>query len=207
MIPLSDFLTEVRPYAPGVPDQVAYKHLRNAAIDFCERTRLWKWEDDYDVVETFVGEPIITPAGSTVFDIERVSFDGRDLRPVSTVDLDRLSPHWRTSQETGMPEFITQIEQNTLRVVPAQAGHIYLCLRLKPSKDAMELPDFLDTEYRECIGWGALGRILTIPGQSYTSPDMAQFYMQRFENKIGSLSAKGSKGQQNAPKRTRSRFF
>lgn len=206
MTPLDAFLPEIRPYAPGVPDQVAFKHLRNAAIEFCERTKLWKWEDDYDMPATDC-EQVITPSNSTVMDFEKVIFDGNDLRPVATVDLDRLSPGWRTEAPTGMPQYITQIEQNTLRIVPALAGHLYLCLRLKPSKDADELPDFLDIEYREVLSWGALSRILMVPGQSYTSPDMAQFYAQRFDNKVGSLSAKGSKGQMNAPKRTRARFF
>lgn len=206
MTPLDSFIPEVRPFAPGVPDPVAIKHLRNAAIEFCERTKLWKWEDDYDMPQTNC-EQIMTPSSSTIFDIEKVVFEGRDLRPVGTVDLDRLSPGWRTQEQNGMPEFVTQVEQNTLRLVPAMAGHLYLCLRLKPSKDALEVPDFIDTEYRECIAWGALARILMVPGQSYTSPDTAQYYLQRFENKVGSLNVKGSKGQMNAPKRTRARFF
>lgn len=205
MITLDSFLSDIRPYAPGVPDQVAYKHLRAAAIEFCERTRLWKWEDDYDMPETDC-EQIMTPSSSVLHDIEKVEFDQKELRPVSTTDLDRLSKGWRTMNPVGMPDFVTQIDQNTLRVVPAQAGHIYLCLRLKPSQDAMELPDFM-TEYRECIAWGALGRILMVPGQSYTSIDMGQFYLQRFDSKVNGLTNKGSKGQQNAPKRSRARFF
>jgi hypothetical protein len=201
------FLPEIRPYAPGVPDATAYKNIRLAAIEFCERTRLWRFEDEYTVTASDC-EQVLTPAGSALHDIEVIMFDGRELRPVGTRDLDRLSQGWRTDEQTSaMPEYVTQINSNTIRIVPAAEGSLYLCLRLKPSQDTMDLPDFLATEYREVIGWGALGRLLMIPGQSYTNPDLAAFYMGRFTSKLDSLVTKGTKGQQNAPKRTRARFF
>lgn len=208
MSAIDKFLPDVRPFAPGVPDVTAYKHIRLAAIEFCERTRLWRFEDSYTVTPSDC-EQILTPAGSVLHDIENVSFDGRDLRRVGTRDLDRLRPGWSAEDVTitAMPEFVTQIDQGTIRIVPADTGTLYLRLRLKPSQDAMDLPDFLAAEYRECIGWGALGRLLMIPGQSYTNPDLAAFYMQRFSVKVDSLITKGTNGQQNAVKRTRSRFF
>lgn len=207
MSTLDSFLPYVRPWAPGVPDTTAYKNIRFAIIEFCERTRLWKLEDDYDVTEAECNGPITTPSGSILHDIEIVMFNGAELRPEATRDLDRLEPKWRTDAPTGLPKYYTQIDQSTLRVVPAQAGHLYLCLRLKPAADATTIPDFIAAEYAECIGWGALGRILTVPGQSYTSPDLGQFYAQKFSEKLDRLTLKGSTGQQNARKRTRASFY
>lgn len=207
MSSLDKFLPSVRPFAPGVPDQNAYQNIRLAAIEFCERTRLWKWEDEYNVTADDCSA-IATPGGSVLHDIEIIMFDGKELEPIAPRDLDRMSPGWRSSTApTGQPQYVTQIEQNAIRIVPSQAGAVYLCLRLKPSQDARDLPDFLAGEYRECIGWGALGRLLMIPGQSYTNPDMAGFYTSRFNTKVDSLITKGTKGQQNAPKRTRGSFF
>jgi hypothetical protein len=70
----------------------------------------------------------------------------------------------------------------------------------------MTMPAFL-SDYSECIGWGALGRILTIPGQSYSNPNLAAYYTTRFLEKIDTLSRKGTTGQQNAIKRIKSSFF
>lgn len=206
MSSIDTFLPYVRPFAPGVPDPTAYRHIRNATIEFCERTRLWKWEDTYDITASDC-EQILTPSGSILHDIEVVLFNGKELRAVGTRDLDRLMPHWRTEDDGGLPQFVTQIEQNTIRIVPRLEGTLYLCLRLKPSKDTMELPDFIASEYSECIGWGALGRLLMIPGQSYSNPEMATYYMARFNDKVDRLITKNSKGQQNAPKRTRASFY
>lgn len=202
------FLTEVRPWAPGVPDPVAFKAIRGAAIEFCERTRLWRFEDDYDVTAEDMGE-IFTPAGSVLHDIELVKWEDRELHPISTRDLDVKVPRWRTepTEEGGLPTYVTQLSMNSIRIVPALAGHLYVCFRLKPDPNTMQVPDFLVAEFKEVIGWGALGRLLTIPGQSYSSPDLATYYKGLFEQKIDRLSTKGTTGQQNAPKRSKARFF
>lgn len=208
MSSLDSFLGYVRPWAPGVPDPTAYKAIRGAAIEFCERTRLWKYEDEFAVTIDDCNSGIFTPNGSVVHDIEVVLFDGRELLPAATRDLDRLEKGWRTNESGGgLPKYFTQIDQSTLRIVPAMEGTVYLCLRLKPSQDTNEVPDFISREYNEVIGWGALGRILTIPGQSYSNPELATYYSQKFTDKIDRLSNKGTTGQQNAPKRTRARFF
>lgn len=206
MSALDNFLTKVRPWAPGVSDAVAYDAIRSAAIEFCERTRLWRYEDTYPISATDTGE-IFAPVGAVMHDIEAIEFDGRKLRPITTVDLDEKVPRWRTESVTGLPEWYTQVEQNAIRIVPPQDGNIYICARLKPDQQTTELPDFLEREYREVIGWGALGRLLMIPGQSFSNPDMAQYYKSMFEQKIDRLSTKGTTGQQNAPKRTKARFF
>jgi hypothetical protein len=207
MSSLDTFLGNVRPWAPGVPDPTAYKNIRLAAIEFCERTRLWRYEDEYDVTEADCIGGVSTPSGSVLHDIEVVLFDGNEILPKATRDLDRLEKGWRTGAlGSGLPRYYTQIEESMLRIVPAYAGTLYLCLRLKPSQTSTDLPDFMDN-YRECIGWGALGRLLSVPGQPYSNPELASFYMGRFSDKLDRLSIKGSVGQQNAPKRSHARFF
>jgi hypothetical protein len=46
-----------------------------------------------------------------------------------------------------------------------------------------------------------------VPGQSYSNPELAVFYGNKFSEKLDRLSIKGVTGQQNAPKRSRARFF
>ena len=207
---LDTLLPEVRPWAPGVPDQTAYKALRGAAIEFCERTRLWKYENTVAVLATDPATSTIQlPIEAAVHDIEVALFSGVELTPKAPRDLDEWMPGWRTGDlSTGQPRYITQIEQNKITLVPATYadGSLYLCLRLKPSQNAMTLPDFM-ADYAECLGWGALGRLLTVPGQSYSNPDLAAFYTTRFISKLDSLSLKGSLGQQNATKRSKSRYY
>ena len=207
---ISNYLSEILPYAIGVPHPTAIKAIRNAAIDFCERTKLWKYESTTAVLATDPAtSSLITPTDSAVFDIEVALFNGFELMPKAPRDLDVTQRGWRTGDlGLGNPTYITQINQNTMTIVPQSSddGSLYLCLRLKPSQTAATLPDFL-IDYAECIGWGALGRVLSIPAQPYTNPSLATYYAARCNDKINTLSRKGTTGQQNAVKRNKSSFF
>lgn len=44
-------------------------------------------------------------------------------------------------------------------------------------------------------------------GQSYSNPDLGQFYAAKFAEKLDRLAVKGVTGQQNSPKRSHARFF
>lgn len=206
MKPLDDFLKKINQYAPGVAIPTAYSAIRDAATDFCERTRLWRYEDEF-TVSADEAEAITTPPGSVLLDIERAWFDGNKLTPATVDWLDDRANGWRDGTLTGQPEFLTQLELNTLRVVPAQAGTIKISVWLKPSQDCTDLPDFLSDQYRETIAFGALARLLAIPGQPFTNPNMAAAFASTFEDKLSGLKNKGIIGQQRARVRTKANFM
>lgn len=196
----------IMPFAPGVADPTMDSWIRQAAIDFCERTRLWRYEDELTITAN-EAEAMMSPIGSVVFEIERAYFNDRELEPVSTAWLDERMPQWRTGEYESDSRYVTQTEPNTIQLVPAAAGNVRLYLWLKPSQDAQDLPDFIVDKYREMIAWGALARILMIPNQSFSNPQMATYWQTRFDTKLDSLFLKGAKGEQRAPMRTKSSFF
>lgn len=206
MKPLDTFLTSIMPYAPGCAAPTAYLAIRQAATEFCERTRLWRHEDDFDVTEADA-ESISTPYGSVLLDIERVFFNGCQLEPRTVTWLDENVRNWRAGGAEGDPKYLTQIELNTIRLVPGKAGTVSLSVWLKPSQDCMDLPDFLSDQYREVIAHGALGRILMMPSQPFTNGDLGAGFMASFENKLTGLTGKGITGQQRARVRTRATFM
>lgn len=206
MKPLDDILTSIMPYAPGCALPTAYFGIRQAAIEFCERTRMWRFEDELTVTATDPDD-VLVPSGAVVHEIEAAWFNDRLLAPKTTDWLDVHMPTWRTGEPSGEPSYITQTDPNTIRLVPKQAGTLRLSLLLKPAQDADELPDFMVDQYRETIAHGALGRILLIPNQSFTNVEMGAAFGAAFQSKLNSLSAKGSTGQQRAPLRTRASTF
>lgn len=203
---LDAFLGSINPYAPGCAIPTAYFAIRQAATEFCERARMWRYEDEFDVSASD-SESISTPYGSVLLDIERVSFDGRPLEPVTVKWLDDHKNGWRDGQIVGRPEYLTQLELNTIRLVPGCAGAVKVSLWLKPSQDAQDLPDFLADQYREVIAHGALGRILMMPNQPYTNGDLGAGFLASFENKLSGLQSKGITGQQRARVRTKASFY
>lgn len=205
---LDEFLPNIRMYAPGVADPTAYFAIRQAAIEFCERTRMWRYEDEFEIVaDDFEG--LLSPPSSVVHEIEAVWFDGQKLTPKTTNQLDEMVPAWRNgdTKPTGTPSYYTQTEPNTIVLAPFGTGTVKLSLFLKPAQDADEVPDFLADQHRETIAWGALARILLIPNQSFTNAEMGAVFGQSFQSKIDGKSTKGSTGQQRAPVRTKASFF
>ncbi|HEX5362338.1 MAG TPA: hypothetical protein VFW49_14825 [Fluviicoccus sp.] len=205
---LDDFLPGIRPYAPGVADPTAYFAIRQAAIEFCERTRMWQYTDEW-AVNSDDCEGLLSPAGSVIHEIEKVWFDGHELRKVTASQLDMLLPNWRSSDDkpTGQPAYVTQTEPNTMLLAPYGAGTVRVSLILKPSQTCDQLPDFLADQHRETIAWGALARILLIPNQSFTNPEMGAVFGQSFQGKLDGKSTAGITGQQRAPVRTRASFL
>jgi len=205
MKPLDAFLTSINPYAPGVAIPTAYFAIRQAAIEFCERTRLWRYEDDFTIGPD--AEAICTPYGSVLLDIERVNFNGDPLVPQTAAWLDERIKGWRTGEVSGVPQYFSQIELNTLRIAPSANGTVNISVWLKPSQDCQDLPDFLADQYREVIAHGALGRILMMPSQPFTNGDLGAGFLSSFERKLTELSGKGITGQQRARVRTRANFM
>jgi hypothetical protein len=209
MIPkdLDAFLPAIWPYAPGCPNITAFAAIRLAAIEFCERTKLWRWEDDFDILANDA-EAITTPYGSVLHEIDKVLFNGNELERKTPSWLDDFEPGWRTNSITSeLPQYVTQTELNTIRLVPSADGHVNIYVWLKPSADAKQLPDFLSDQYREIIAAGALARLLSQPGQPYSNPTLGAGYAALFEAKVTDMLGRAVKGQQRAPRRTRASMF
>lgn len=204
MTDLDVFLPSIMPKVPGCPEPSAFFAIIKAAQEFCERTRVWRDNDTFQVTETSCNV-VCAPDGADVFEIENALLDGKKLEPVSLGDLNRDHPDWREKSQGG--RWITQIERDTVLVVPKTAGTLALSITLRPSDDAEQLPDFMAKHYRQVIADGALAEILMLPNQSFTDPARAQFYAARFEAKLSALFNRSIKGQQRAPTRSRAQFM
>lgn len=199
-------LPHILQFAPGCAAPTAYFGIRQAAIDFCERTRLWRYADDFDITGT-EDECITTPYGSVVHEIELVQWNGIDLEPKPLSWLDTHRHGWRTDTSSGQPAFVTQTAPDTLRIVPGQAGHLTLNLWLKPSDDATELPDFMIDSHRKTLAAGALAYILAMPNQPFSSDARANAFGAVFNDKLESLMRASGRGQQRGRIRSRGQFM
>lgn len=205
MTELDVFLPSIMPYAPGCPEPTAFAKILQAAQQFCERTRLWRDEDSFELTGDDCNV-MCAPDGATVFQIESASVGGVPLEPIAHADLNRLHPHWR--EDDGSARYISQFMPDSVLIAPGRAtGTLRLTTILRPTDDAEMLPDFIAQQYRQVIADGALAEILMLPLQSFTDPDRAQFYALRFSSKLDALFHRNIKGQQRAPARTRPSFF
>jgi len=222
-IRLTEFLPYVLPHAPGAPDFVAEKYLRMAAIEFCERTRCWRKITEMDIT-TSNTRALVAPYHAAIHQIEFASFSSpthpkSPLTPTQYSDIsDRYHPEM---EQGGPPRYITQVNPNEVSVFPMAPGTLEVSLFLKPRMgqdfatnavdDPMQdtfnvVPDFLLTQWGEIIASGALSKLLTQPQKRWTDPNMAVFYLNKFEKACDRHFSRGVQGQQRAPRRTKFAF-
>lgn len=212
-VPLDRFLPMVLPHCRGVPEVLATRNLRLAAIEFCERTRCWRQTSTIPI--TVDGQGIAAPSYAAIHVIERATWeDGTDLTPVQFDSVDERDEAEATGQP---PDRITQATYNTVRVLPFATGDLTLSLFLKPvngeqfaagapPRDALDvIPDFLWTMHAEAIASGATGRLMLQPNKPWTAPEIGMAHLQRFETAMDRHFAASLRGQHRAPPRTRYR--
>lgn len=212
MIDIEDFLPQINPKAPGVPLPTARQAILQAAMQICERSRLWKHSVEL-VVNDLDDIAFTPPEGAVLLDYESILFratpDGCDIDlEAKTSDwMDRCMRGWRRGSIPGYPKYFSQTSIGTLRIAPIENGFVTINMTLKPTIDADQLPDFLMQQYGEMVAWGALGRILSTPDQPFTDFAAGAAYLQAFEQKLASLSFKASSGQQRARVRTKANYM
>lgn len=201
MIEIASLMHLVLPFAPGCPEPTAVQHLRWAAQRFCERSRIWRSCSDFDV-EGGCDEVLCVPSYAQIYEIEQAWFNGSELEARPFGSFGRQCPG------NSIPHYITQSTPKSVKLVPGalEKGGLRLHLFLKPSQDAEDIPDFL-SEFEQVLADGALSRILLIPNQPFTSPDMAGAYGGSFQAELDRNFNRNLRGQQRAPVRTKARYL
>lgn len=205
-IDIDEFLPDVKTYARACPDPVARRFIREAARELCQRGRVWRERDQFQVTAPDC-EGICSFEDASIDRIEWAMLDETELDPKTPAWLDDWQSDWATTTEVGTARFITQFAPNRVTIVPKQTGLLQVRYALLPSRTAMTLPDFLLEQYGTEIGKGAAGRILVLPNTEYTNPQLGSAYVAEFKSLLDTLSIKAAKGQQNAPLRTKGQYF
>lgn len=205
MIDIDDFLPKVLQHAPNTSDLVAFEFIVEAARQLCERVDVWRERETF---EAFGPEAILsTVQDADIVRIDAAKLNSIDLEPVTIAYLDERVPGWDLDDEiTGSASYVTQVSRNSLRVVPAARGTLTARLILKPARKAMTLPEILLSEYGQEIGRGAAGLLLARPSQD-GNPQLATYHQGWFEERLQKLHLLAVRGQQNAPLRTKGRYF
>lgn len=198
MADLSDLYPSLRIELPGVIEPLLEDEVVKAVQDFLIRSGVWKhtcpdllpWE----TVRTF---PVLTegtdiPTNTRVTRLDEVKFasDGTSLKKVKFAtreQLDDIYSNWEV--KTGStPLRWTSDGPGAWRIVPIAvadvADSIKIRVVLSITNAATEIPDFIFYEFEESLKYGALSRLMKIPGKDWTDLKAAAAYASMFESKI-----------------------
>lgn len=202
---------EVLPDVPGCPQAVAKNAIRNAAIAFCEQS--WVYRVDHDPINGVASDgtyAYVPPAGYKVAMPLTVWYDGNQLLPKTTGDLERLWMNWPTMTGTR-PLYFLQEALEVLTVVPmplaSLAGAITLKVALKPSRGATGIDDTIWEKYLEEIAMGAKARLFAIKKKPWSDPARAVKYEQDFSQAIGKAKLAADRNFVRGVHRVRAHYF
>lgn len=202
---------EVLPDVPGVGQDVAKNAIRNAAIDFCSRS--WVWRADHADINALagIGAYAYAPPGNTKVAVPlAVWYSLKPLEPQGTYELQQRFPHW-PSMVGQAPYWFLQETLETLIVVPAPsadlAGAIKLKVALTPTRAAPSIDDAIFERYLEEIACGAKARLFAMKAKPWSDPTRAVAYYQSFDQHIAKAKLVADRNFVRGAKRTKAHFF
>lgn len=194
----SKFLPEVMQYVPGVPEFVAENAIKQACIEFCERTRFWQENLDSQLtLKSTADYEIDAPTGVKFVDIVEAWYNDVLLIPKSTEELTRIYRYtdWRTVESD--PQYITRINPTEVILVPMPVktgGALKIRAALAPTRDSTMVYDQLYEQYLEYIAYGARARLYNSPKQPYFDKSSAAEFEGKFRAAIAEVRARVNKG-------------
>lgn len=205
-------LSMLRPFtalaAAGVPVPIIDHEVREAAIQFCDRARVWREIQTLDVVADQADYTPVLPVDGVVSIVEDVYHNGVRLEPKPIDTLKEQYQDWQS--QSGTPLYYTQMQPGVIKLVPYPTTELTdgLSVRLvfKPARTAETLPDWLYEQYADVLGWGALVRLLLNPGLPCHNPGLAAAYQTQFEQGLYRASRQSGKSFTRAPNRVRGYF-
>lgn len=176
----NDFLPLITPYVPSCPDTVIKTYLPIAAADFFARTYLWR--DDIDAIYLAPNQiEYDLDAEAEVEDVLAVVYKSQ---PLTRTDL-RLIPAERRG-ETGDPHSYWVQADKTIRVFPTpeERGKLSVTAVLKPSRVGTGVEDWVYETWADTLVSGAVARLASIPGKTWTDTGLAGLHKSLFEKAI-----------------------
>lgn len=195
------FYPDTLPDLPGAPLPVVDHWLRNAAIEFCERSKVLVVDlTAMSAVADQMSYAITLASNTELVELISVKFSGEVVTPKSPAYLEAKYGDWQA--ETGTPEHYTQQDTANVLLVPAPAaaetGAIKLKVATKPGTAATGVEDWFFSQYRLAIVAGAKGKLMLMDGKPWSNPDRAAFNLALFEGAISTATGRTADGHVRA---------
>lgn len=189
------------------PIPVIVDKIREAAREFCRRSRVWTLRSL--AADLLAGEGVYglrPPDQTAICGVLWVRVNGRTLTC--------LTPEqWQARPEASArePEVYRVTEPAMVHVLPVPDADVPGALTVEavlcPSVGSQRGPEFLLTSYGQAIAAGAQARLMLIPDRPWTDVAGSVVFDAKFEDGIAGARIKVNQGGGNADTRVRPRRF
>lgn len=210
MATLLSFFPGVQTDVPYAPVSAIKNAVRDAAIQFCEETLIWKEElaaidvvadqSEYDLTAPDTDSDIIAPV--------EVYYDEVRIDPLTEDWITQADASWKSKEsETSSNYFVQYPDVLVLYPIPTVAVTDGLVIRaaLRPAADTDEVPDFLFNRYRRAIEYGAKAILMGQKTRDWHDREGADKNEKLFRQALGAARGDVSRNFTTAPLRVRMR--
>ncbi len=191
-VAFEDLLTEVLPETPECPGPLAVNAVRNAAIDFCQRSTFWR--QDHAKLSAFAdegepGEYTLTVPSDTelVAVVTPILMSGLPVYQRSQSWLDQNLHQWQ--MRTGaQADWFLMVSPTILRLVPypvaVAVDALQIKLILKPSREAAAMDATTANQWYLTITAGAKSLLMAMGNKPWSDQAESERYSEIFEHGI-----------------------
>lgn len=213
MTELSSAYPKIRIEAPGVPEPLLEDVTKDAMKDFFREAEIWRYtlptllNWTTAIVFPAMTAGVEIPAGTRVKRVDELKYasDGVSLRKVdfyTRQDMDGVFSDWEVKTGSAPLAWTNDPTSDNPRIIPIATadvnGSLQVRVILVPTS-LTDIPNFFYDEFHDAWRWGALARLLKMPGRDWTNPPMAAFYQNRYDEeiKLAKSRAQAEFGQPN----------
>lgn len=201
------FLPEVMPYVHDTPEFVMINAIRNAAIEFCDKSLYWQYE--HDPITCLPNQSVYEfdlPNETTTARIMSAWYQNLPMASRNEDEMYKIFPmDWRTM--VGRPQFYIQNRPSELIIAPSPqilaVNGLVILMALKPTRSSTTIDSDIYERWAEHIAFGARARLYDTPNQPYADPQQAVKYRAWFESAIGEAKIDRNRGLNRASVRVR----
>lgn len=197
---------------PGCPFPVIERYVRDAAIEVCEKTLVWKVEQPAITLTQGIYNYAYTPPIDTeVHAFLSVTINDQPIHALTVEQLYQLFPDWpnTTPEALSRPQYIAHLDADNFVLAPvpddAEPYDIDMLVVLKPLRTAAGMEETILDEIENTVMDGALHRLYMLPDKNWTNMNLGQYHGQLFVSRITERRARANLGAGRASMSVRMR--
>ena len=171
---MNRFITTVLRDVPGCPNALIKEEVLSSAIEFCEKSGIYKAKLTESVLKDAESLTITVPANTALVEFNKIVVD-----EVTTYEIDNdgttIDFDGKAATDYTMAVYVS----------------------LKPLRSVTALPDALYNDWYQTIAAGAKAKLMVMPEKPWTNPKFAGLHAQVFES--GAKSAMRTAFLKNMP--------
>jgi hypothetical protein len=207
-------VNRIAPSVPGCPQPIIVQYIRDSAIEACERTLAWRYEQPAIRLTPGVYEyPYTNPTGTEVHAFLTANVNGERVDPVTLEQLTIAYPDWPSTDpnKRADPRLICQLDPDNFVLAPipdaSKNYDLKMIVALKPLRDASAMDKNVFDDLENVIMHGALQHLLVLPDKNWSDRELATYHAKQYLSKITERRARANLGAARASMSVQMRPF